>query len=56
MEWSVFVKRSDFRALLGIQIFGMKCKADGTQQPERTSVREDCEYRPTLQFARKMDL
>jgi len=43
-------------ALLEIQIFGMKCKADGTQQPERTSVREDCEYRPTPQFARKMNL
>ncbi len=44
------------RALLEIQIFGMKCKADGTQQPERTQVREDCEYRPTTQFTRKMNL
>jgi len=43
-------------AWLKIQIFGMKSKAPGAQQPECTSVHEDCEHRATRQFAQKMDL
>jgi hypothetical protein len=44
------------KALLEIQIFGMKCKAHGAPEPERTGVREDFEHRATQQFARKMNL
>jgi len=43
-------------ALLEIQIFGMKCKAHRAQQPECTSVHEDCEHRATQRFPRKMNL
>jgi len=48
--------RSVLWALLEIQIFGMKCKAHGAQQPQCTWVHEDCEHRATQQFARKMNL
>jgi len=40
----------------GNSITGMKCKAPGAQQPEWTSVHEDCEHRATPQFARQLDL
>ena len=44
------------RSPLEIQICGMKCKSHGAQQPQSTSVHEDCEHRAAQQFARKMNL
>jgi hypothetical protein len=60
MAWALFsiVKTSLLNddVCLKIQLFGMKCKAPGAQQPEWTSVHEDCEHRATPQFAQKMNL
>ncbi len=63
---SLFADIDALRALLEIQIFGMKCKARvaspfGLMRGSRSNrnvlqVHEDCEHRATRQFARKMNL